>query len=199
MKRLLNLCCFLMLFVFQMKAEKPQDKPQFSVKVSNTSVLIGNYIEVTFTLKDAAGAQFEAPTFEGFDIVGGPNQSSSFSMINGETTQSTSYTYFLQPKDVGNYYLEPAFIQAAGETLETQPIEIIVLENPDGIIEKPKSKAPNRMELFQFPNDDFFNFPNPEELFNLPPRDDFPKDKKKGEDKDQKNKKPKKKRKVYKI
>ena len=167
MKKLLNLSCFLLLFIVQGQTKNMDTEPQFSIEVSNTSVLLGNYFQVTFTLKNGDGNKFEAPTFNDFDIVSGPNQSSSFSMMNGVTTQSISYTYYLQPKDVGNYYVEPAFIEVDGKTLETQPIEILVLENPDGIIEKPKSKSPRQMEFFNFPPDDFFNFPS-DDFFNFP-------------------------------
>ncbi|MEM6965463.1 MAG: BatD family protein, partial [Bacteroidota bacterium] len=195
-----------------LKVISQENEPSFSVEVNKTSVLLGNYIQVTFTLKNAGGNQFEAPAFEGFDIVGGPNQSSSFSMMNGVTTQSTSYTYYLKPRDVGNLFVEPAFITVDGQTLETQPIEIIVLENPDGIIEQPQRRSPNRMDMFQFPSDDFFNvpsdeffnFPTPEDFFNFPQRRRVIPKQKEGENPsdDQPNeedKKPKKKRKVYKI
>lgn len=197
MKKLINLSCFLMLFIFQAQAEGIQEEPQFSVRVSNSSVLLGNYIEVTFTLKNSSGSKFEAPQFEGFDIVGGPNQSSSFSMMNGVTTQSISYTYYIKPKEIGNLYVEPAFIEADGTTLETQPLEIMVLENPDGIIEKPQRKSQG-MEMFEFPSDDFFNTPNLDDFFNFPKIEKVPQDKNK-DGKKEEQKKPKKKRKVYKI
>ncbi len=198
MKKLINLSCFLMLFIFQAQAEVIQEEPQFSVTVSQASVLLGNYIEVTFTLKNSSGSQFEAPKFEGFDIVSGPNQSSSFSMMNGVTTQSISYTYYIKPKEIGNLYVEPAFIDADGKTLETQPIEIIVLENPDGIIEKPQRRSQGNMDMFQFPSDDFFNFPDMDEFFNMPKIERVPRGNNQ-EEKKEKSKKPKKKRKVYKI
>lgn len=198
MKKLINLSCFLMLFILQVQAESIQEEPQFSVTVSKSSVLLGNYIEVTFTLKNSGGSKFEAPKFEGFDIVSGPNQSSSFSMMNGVTTQSISYTYYIKPKEIGNLYVEPAFIEADGTTLETQPIEILVLENPDGIIEKPKRRSQGNMEMFQFPSDDFFNFPDMDEFFNMPRIEQIPRNKNQEENKEEK-KKPKKKRKVYKI
>ena len=166
MKKLVSLSCFLMLLTFQLSAESIETEPQFSIEVSNTEVLLGNYIEVKFTLINAKGQKFEAPNFKDFDIVGGPNQSSSFSMMNGETTQSISYTYYLQPKTAGNFYLEPAFIEANGVTMETQPTEILVLENPDGVIEKPKKRSAPQMDMFNFPSDDFFNFPM-DDLFQL--------------------------------
>ena len=200
MKKLINFSFFLMLLTFQVSAECVETEPQFSIEVSNTEVLLGNYIQVTFTLKNAKGQKFEAPNFKNFDIVGGPNQSSSFSMMNGKTTQSISYTYFLQPKTIGNFYLEPAFIEANGKTMETQPIEILVLENPDGIIQKPKQQSPNHFDIFEMPSDDFFNFPM-DDFFQLRemPRLEMPK--REGEQKEKKKdkKKSKRKGKVYKI
>ncbi|MFK8005294.1 MAG: BatD family protein [Saprospiraceae bacterium] len=201
MKKLVNLSCFLMLLTFQVSAENIETEPQFSIEVSNTEVLLGNYIEVKFTLKNAKGQKFEAPNFKNFDIIGGPNQSSSFSMMNGETTQSISYTYYLQPKTIGNFYLEPAFIEADGMTLETQPIEILVLENPDGIIEKPQQKSSPQMDMFNFPSDDFFNFPM-DDFFQLRemPRLEMPKQDGEKKEKDKNGKKKSKtKGKVYKI
>lgn len=206
MKNLVNLSCFLMLLTFQVSAESIKTEPQFSIEVSNTEVLLGNYIEVKFTLKNAKGQRFEAPNFKDFDIVGGPNQSSSFSMMNGETTQSISYTYYLQPKTTGNFYLEPAFIEADGMTMETQPIEIMVLENPDGIIETPQRKSSPQMDMFNFPSDDFFNFPM-DDFFQLRelPKLEMPKqegEKKENGEKekgDKPKKKSKKKGKIYKI
>ena len=41
-----------MFFIFQAKAASIQDEPTFLVEVNQTSVLLGNYIEVTFTLKN---------------------------------------------------------------------------------------------------------------------------------------------------
>ena len=63
--------------------------------------------------------------------------SSSFSMMNGAVTQTISYTYILRPKDVGNYFIEPASIKAGDNYLETVPLEVMVVPNPDGIIQKP--------------------------------------------------------------
>lgn len=197
MKKLFNLSCFILLLTFQLSGKIIETEPIFSIEVSNTEVLLGNYIEVRFTLKNANGQKFEAPNFRDFDIVSGPNQSSSFSMINGETTQSISFTYFLQPKNIGNFYLEPAFIEADGETLETQPIEIIVLENPDGIIEKPQQKMPNQMELFNSPSHDLFDFPMNLDIF--PELRVFPKIEITPKSKEKKKNKSKKKGKVYKI
>ena len=159
-----------------------QEGATFKVEVSTDSVLLGNYIEVTFTLENANMEDFQAPTFEGFQIISGPNQSSSFSMVNGKVSQQASYSYYLEPKDIGNYYIPPASVSTGEQVLETMPIEIMVVPNPDGIIQQPKSKRNSFGNDF-FDRNDLFS----RDFFGTPPSQQAPR------------KKAKKKRKTYKL
>lgn len=108
----------------------------FKVEVSTDTVLMDNYFEVKFTLENTS-ASFSPPSFSEFDIVGGPQQSSSFTMINGVVTQSATYTYYLKPRSEGVFFIDSAEIEVDGEALKTPGVEIIVLPNPEGIIENP--------------------------------------------------------------
>ena len=159
-----------------------QEGAIFKVEVSSDSVLVGNYMEVTFTLENANMEDFQAPTFEGFQIISGPNQSSSFSMVNGKVSQKASYSYYLEPKDIGNYYIPPASVSTGEQVLETMPIEILVAPNPDGIIQNP-ARQQNQLGNDFFDRNDFFS----RDFFGTPPAKQVPK------------KKTKKKRKVYKL
>lgn len=187
MKRLLMLS--LMVFGLFNQALTQDTKEQFTISVSSDSVLLGNYFIVRFTLQNVEGINFTPPSFEGFDVVSGPNQSSEFSMINGDVTQKMTYAYYLKPRDIGNYYITPASIETPDAVLESQPTAILVLPNPDGIIQNPETP----IEQNFFDNNDFFNldFGNfdsfffPESNKNLPKKD--------------KEEKPKRKRKVYKM
>ena len=98
----------------------------FTVTLSADTIGLNNRLEVTFTLKNAQGKNFEAPVFEGFRLLGGPNTSSQFSMINGEVTRSISYTYVLEPREPGQFYIQPASIVAEGKVLETSLKEVWV-------------------------------------------------------------------------
>lgn len=129
-----------------------QENLKFSVELSSDSVLLGNYLEVTFTLENAQGANFIAPEFDAFDVVGGPNTSSNFSMVNGVVNQSIAYSYFLKPRAIGNFYIQAASIEVDGKMIETLPLEVMALPNPDGIIQQPQRS--NRRE-FRFDNFDF--------------------------------------------
>ncbi|MFT5383673.1 MAG: hypothetical protein ACI8VT_002083 [Saprospiraceae bacterium] len=146
---------------------------KFTVEVSTDSILLGNHLEVIFSIENGNAQNFEAPGFQGFAVVGGPNQSSSYSMFNGVTTQSRSYSYYIEPQEEGVFFIEPASVEIDGEILETSPIEIKVAPNPEGIIQNP-----NRQKSRTF--DSFFDRPI------------FP-------EKEIEKTKPKKKRKIYKI
>ncbi|MCH2084006.1 MAG: BatD family protein [Saprospiraceae bacterium] len=175
-----KLILFLMGFLF-VGILTAQENAKFSVSISTDSILLGNYFVVNFTLENVEGKEFNPPIFKEFIVISGPNTSSSFSMINGEVKQSVSYTYYLEPKDIGSYFIEPASIRIEDKVLETDIVEINVFPNPDGIKQDPQNPFQQR---FEFKMDDLFSFPELEP-HNTP--------------KPQPKKKKKKKRKTYKI
>lgn len=137
MQRLLFLSCIIFTFPFLVSA---QDNVSFTAEVSSDSVLMGNMVKVVFTI-DGKSDDFQAPYFKEFDLVSGPNVSSSFSMINGTASHKTAYTYYLKPKEVGSYYIEPASVAVDGQILETMPVPIMVVPNPEGIIQQPEQQG----------------------------------------------------------
>lgn len=133
----------------------------FSVRVDNDSILAGNQIAVTFSLENAQGEDFYFPEFNsGLVKVSGPNMSSRVSILNGQTSQSVSYTFYLQADEVGDFYIEPASVKVNDLYLETSPLLLRVYPNPDGIIQRPQQNASPFSDNF-FGNDfwgtDFFN------------------------------------------
>ena len=80
------------------------------------------------------GDNFSPPGFDGFDVVGGPNQSVSNSWINGKRSFEKIYSYFLSPKRKGTLMIEPASIEIDGNTIKTNAIVIKVTKE----IAKPK-------------------------------------------------------------
>jgi len=139
-----------------------QNNPVFKVEISTDSVLMDNYFEVKFILENADSRQFTPPSFEGFQVLAGPNTSSSMSLVNGDMSQSISYSYYLKPKDIGNYYIPPASIEIDGQVLESEPIEVTIHPNPDGIIQTPPRRKNSIFDPF---DDDFFkNFERPSQI-----------------------------------
>jgi len=177
-KQLLLLICSLACSAVLMA----QEEPRFTIELSTDSILMGNYFQVTFTLENAKGDDFAPPTFDGFNIVSGPNTSSSMSIVNGQVSQKVSYTYYLEPRDIGNYFIEPASISTDDSILETQPLEVLVVPNPDGIRQSPQR------ERRSFGFDFFDTFPRMQ-----------PELRERQEQEKEQPAKKKKKRKIYKI
>lgn len=125
----------------------------FEVKISSDSVLLGNYITLEFVAQNIEG-QIEAPDLNEFEVLSGPNMSSSFQFTNGSSTRSVTYSYRIKPSDLGVYMIGPAYITEKETTLETSPLEIHVYPNPDGIIEEPKQSTSE----FNFGFEDFPEF-----------------------------------------
>lgn len=142
-----------------------QSEVRFKASVSKDSVLLGNGIEVLFTLEGAKGTNFIPPAFEQFTVISGPNVRTVIQMTNGKTKQSTVYSYYVQPNDIGLFYIEPASIEIDGILFSTSPVAVIVHPNPDGIIEQRIGKRQDfKME---------FGFPPFEHNFEIPFREEI--------------------------
>lgn len=84
--------------------------------------------QVTFVLENEKGTGFDAPEWNNFELVSGPMQSSSFSMINGVTSQTMSYSYYLTTDKEGTFTINPATIYVEGKALKTEWKKIAVVE-----------------------------------------------------------------------
>lgn len=109
------------------------------VIVSADTVLIGNYIELAYVINDMDG-KFSEPHIEGAEIISGPNVSSSVQIINGDRTSSQVYTYFIKPDKLGYINIGPASIGESDSMLECEPLELLVVPNPDNLIIEPDSR-----------------------------------------------------------
>lgn len=124
-----------MICLFQVRDLYSQDVG-LTVEVSADTVLMGNMLEIRYTIKNVPG-DFKPPAFKDFKIVGGPNMSSSFQMINGKVTQQASYTYYLEPLREGALEILGASVISDKDSLTIDPLKVVVMPNPDGIVERP--------------------------------------------------------------
>ena len=72
------------------------------------------------------GDNFKPPSFDGFRVVAGPNQSVSNMFINGKRSFSKSYTYFLTPLKKGTTNIGQASIEIDGNVYKTSPVKVVV-------------------------------------------------------------------------
>ncbi|MGY5849255.1 BatD family protein [Salegentibacter sp. F14] len=102
-----------------------QAQVKFEAKVSKNKLGVNERLRVDFEMnKD--GDNFRPPSFEGFTVVGGPNQSVSQSFVNGKRSYSKTYSFFLQPNSRGNKTIGQAEIIIDDTTYKTSPVDIEV-------------------------------------------------------------------------
>lgn len=94
-------------------------------------VAMGEQFKLFYTVNKEA-TNLQVPTLEGFDLLMGPStsQSSSFSMVNGKTSQSVSftYTYILEGVKEGSYNIAPATIVVDGKQYSSNQLKIQVVK-----------------------------------------------------------------------
>ena len=121
---------------------------KFEAEVSKTKLGVNENLRVDFKMnKD--GDNFSPPSFNGFRVVGGPNQSVSNSWINGIRTFSKTYSYFLTPEKKGNYTIGQASIEIDGDIYKTLPVEVQVTEAVESSLSpgSPSSVVDDDIEL----------------------------------------------------
>ncbi len=99
----------------------------FTASVNKTTVAVGETFQLTFSVNTSASG-FKAPSFTDFQILSGPNQSTSMSIVNGSMSQSISYSYYLQPFKEGEFTIPAASINADGKIISSNPIKIKVVK-----------------------------------------------------------------------
>ena len=98
----------------------------FDLRVSKKKLGVNERLRIDFVMNQN-GDNFNPPSFENFNLVGGPNQSVSNSWINGKKSFSKTFTYFLEPKEKGIFTIGPAEISFEGISYQTSPVSIEVL------------------------------------------------------------------------
>ena len=120
-------------FTFSLQAQV-----SFDAKVSKKRLGLNERLRIDFVMNEN-GDNFIPPDFTNFLVVSGPQQSVNRSWVNGVSSFSKTYTYFLTPKSKGVLRIGQAQITINGEVYKTSPVEVQVTEavkkpnDPDNI------------------------------------------------------------------
>jgi len=114
--------CLLSLSVYS------QAKVRFYAQTDVRKIVEGSYFEIDFILENSDGVNFTPPSFNNFEVLSGPSQQTSVSIVNGRKSQSKSYGYALRANNKGKYTIQPASIKTNKGTLKTQAVTIEVVK-----------------------------------------------------------------------
>jgi hypothetical protein len=100
----------------------------FEASLSSDKVLLEGTLEVSFTLRNSSGKDFEAPAFNNFTVLSGPNQATRTTRINGRQSTEISISYILKPTRTGTFTINPATVTLnTGRKRQTQPLKVEVI------------------------------------------------------------------------
>jgi len=95
------------------------------------AVKVGQQFRLTYTINTEA-EDFRSPDLRHFTVLAGPSTSSStnVSVVNGKMTKNyrLQFTYVLQADKTGEFTIPPATIRVDGETYESNPVPIEVID-----------------------------------------------------------------------
>ncbi len=132
-KTLYSFLLLLIGFTFSLQAQV-----SFDAKVSKKRLGLNERLRIDFIMNEN-GDNFIPPDFNNFLVVSGPQQSVNRSWVNGVSSFSKTYTYFLTPKSKGVLRIGQAQITINGEVYKSSPVEVQVTEavkkpnDPDNI------------------------------------------------------------------
>lgn len=98
----------------------------FKAYANETVVGETERFRVTFEANDR-WSEFEPPNFGPFRVVQGPSQSQSTNIVNGNMSTTFSYSYILQPTQVGTFTINSARARIKGQLEKTNPLQIKVV------------------------------------------------------------------------
>ena len=123
---------FLILSILFFAGLSLQAQVRFEAKVSKDKLGVNERLRVDFEMNQD-GDNFRPPSFDGFTVVGGPNQAVSNRWINGDRTYSKTYSYYLQPNSRGRKTIAQAEITVDDKIYKTTPVDVEVT----AAVEKP--------------------------------------------------------------
>ena len=137
----LNKILFFFLLILGLSAVNAQD---VSFTASAPPVVgVGQQFAVTFTVNKRP-TRIDPPTFDNFDFLGGPSQSTSneVHIINGQMQQSTkvSFTYYLRGNTKGSFQIGSATCEVDGKTYSTNSLTVRIDEGTPQQSQQPQTR-----------------------------------------------------------
>lgn len=99
---------------------------------------VGDNFRISWEL-NTSGSDFVAPEITDFQVLGGPNQSTSMQFINGSMSQSVSFSYIVRGTREGTFEIGPARIKAGAQVIQSNALTIKVRKGTSQAQTQPQS------------------------------------------------------------
>lgn len=119
---------YLIVFLCLLVTQHSATAQSISAQVSGKRVQVGVPFEFAVVISGAT-TNYNQPNLRDFDVVSGPNQTSSIQSINGVMNQQLVFSYALVARKEGRFVIPSANAIVNGQKLETQAITIEAVRN----------------------------------------------------------------------
>lgn len=126
--KLVNRSVFICLILLMLAGVRSLNAQSIAAQVSGKRVTVGEPFEFAVVISGQS-SNYNQPNFRDFDVVSGPNQSSSMQIVNGVVSQQMVFSYALVARREGKFMIPSANAIINGQRMETQPIAIEAVRN----------------------------------------------------------------------
>lgn len=99
----------------------------FVAAVDKNPVAVNDRFKFTLTIQNAKG-NITPPDLSEFNLIFGPAKSTSYQFINGQSSNTITYTYTLSPKKTGEFTIGEAVANTDEGNFKSKPITLKVVE-----------------------------------------------------------------------
>lgn len=118
-----------------------------------SEVGVGENFRLSWEL-NASGSDFVAPEITDFQVLGGPNQSTSMQFINGSMSQSLTFSYIVRGMKEGTFEIGPARIKANGQIIQSNALTIKVKKGSAAAPQSPQQGGQQQSQQQANPSGD---------------------------------------------
>lgn len=138
----------LVLIGFSSLLAEAQSNLSVSASVTETTIFTGE--RISFTIKVSGDysniSRPDLPEFTGLRLLSNtPSTSRQIRMVNGQSSSSYSYSYYLIAQEEGDHEIPPATITIDGTEYQTDPISIKIIDRNESVTDP---EAQSRSEIF---------------------------------------------------
>ena len=104
-----------------------------SADASPSTVGLDEYVSYRIIIENAASIQqLTPPSFENFQLAGGPSQETGINNINGQVSRYIAVIFTLKPLKTGKFTIKGASAKIGDKLLKTEPVTITVTRQAQG-------------------------------------------------------------------
>jgi hypothetical protein len=115
------------------------------------SAAVNQNFQLNYTIENGQGTNLKVPSLNDFQVLGGPNTSTSMQWVNGNVTQSVTYSYILRAKKEGTFKIGRASVNISGANLESNELTIEITKAVAQQQQAQRQRSPFGFDPFEDP------------------------------------------------